>query len=465
MRNPRDVGAVTARARGEFELFLVQGVDNRVMRLDCAPEIERQNGVHTHQVFDHQQKIREVIVLRQWEANRLKNKLPLSMRKGRLILYTGTWESIPLCWAVKDIHEASRFPYFHDPTLPQHRLDNARPRPLQDDYPVWYFLTGPIAKPNKLRKLLKRETEPHKRCATVHGLTTLRHRQFEATVETDFHDEHAILGPSVGAAYIIKSKEEEDRLRYFKTDHFMVVRCKITLCPILESGQPHEVDGLTFVVDLNSSLYNCLRNIRPSEMSIPPTSAEPCLPFEGYDYVRLEGADKGNEPIDRKLYAYIFPRLRTGRNRPASDVYQRRDFLRSPLRPRSLLMGIENESDTPSMSISQPKRFKSRIPVPSGNYVRSSQPRAGGVATTCEIIMPTTSESSTPSETSSSEIERFIRMLRGMMLRGIVPDIEDFGRWRINDEVEQTTATTDPTEPEDVDPSNGTSKGQDHESV
>lgn len=428
------------------------------MRLKCAPEIERQNGVHTHHVFDDKQIIREAIVLRQWEADRLKGKLPLSMRKGRNVLYTGTWESIPLCWAGKDLHEASRFPYLHDAMLPQHRLDSALPRPLQDDYPVWYFLTGPITKPNKLRTLLKRDFEPHKRCATVHGLTTLRHRQFEATVETAFHDEYVTLGPSVGAAYMIKSKEEEDRLRYFKTDHFVVVRCKITLCPLLESGKSHEVDGLTFVADFDSPLYGCLRKVPPSDMSIPPTSAEPSLPFEGYDYVRLEGADEGHEPVDREKTSYIFPFLRDGRKCIASDVYQRRDFLKSPLRPRSPLTSIENDSEMPSTSSSQGESSKSRIPVTYGDHLRSSEPRAGGLATTSEVHEPTTSGPSTQSEISSSDIQKVIRIMREMTVRGIVPDIEDFGHWRTDDEVEPAPPTTMTADTEDVRPSDGTGR-------
>lgn len=340
---------MAAKARGEFDLFLKQRVDIIVARLACAPEVKRQNGLYVHKVFDDQQFIRDVIVLRQWEASRLKQKLPLYMRDGRFVHYTGSWESIQLAWASKDLHDASRFPYIHDSTLPQHRLNGAPPDPLQDDYPVWYFLTGPIAKPKKLQTLLKLDIEPYKRCAVVHGLTTLRRRQFEVTVESDNNDEYPSLGSSVGAAYLIRSKEAEDRLRYFRTDHFMVVRCKITLCPIHESGQPHDVDGLTFVVDQESPLFHSLRSIPTSQMS-NTTKAEPSLPFEGFDCVRLEGADEGHEAIDRNIAAFAFPFLRVGRDCNARDVIRRRALLKSPYRPRSPLTGIQVNIDAPSAS-------------------------------------------------------------------------------------------------------------------
>jgi hypothetical protein len=471
VRQPRDIGAVAAQARGEFELFLKQNVDDVIMRLACAPEIVRKNGVHTHRVIDDQSLVREVIVLRQWEAERLTGKLPLSMRKGRIVFFTGSWESISLCWAAKDLHDASRFPYIHDPTLPQHRLNEALPSPRQKDYPVWYFLTGPITKPNKLQTLIKRNSEPYKQCAVVHGLVTLRHREFEATVETDFHKKYAMLGPSVGTAYLIKSKEEEDRLRYFKTDDFAVVRCKITLCPIHESGQPHEVDGLTFVLGQHSALYDCMQEVPAHEMTAP-ISTEPSLPFVGFDHVMLEGAEEGHEPIDMDINAFVFPFLEKGRECKAQDVYQRRDLLRSPVRARSPLMAVEsNEFKTPSRSSSWRGRFRSRIPNPSGSHLRSSEPRAGGSGTTSGfegsattlkgiVLTESSKRFGAPLGMLNPTALRAVARLREITAGGVVADIEDFGLAGIDDEAEQTPTATEPTEPEDVRPSDGAAKGQ-----
>lgn len=462
---------MVAQARGGFELFLKQQVDDDVMRLACAPEIERNNMIHTHRGLDDQSLVREVIVLRQWESQRLKDKLPISMRKGRIVFFTGSWESISLSWAAKDLHDASKFPYIYDTTLPQYRPNEALPGPRQEDYPVWYFLTGPITKPNKLQTLLKRNFEPYKHCAVVHGLVTLRRHVFEATVETDYHEEYAVLGPSVGTAYLIKSKEEEDRLRYFKTDNFTVARCKITLCPIHESGQPHEVDGLTFVLCQTSALYDCMLD-EPAQNMVARTSAEPSLPFEGFDCVILEGAEEGHEPVDMDINAYVFPFLKKGRECKAQDVHQRRNLLRSALRARTPLMAVEsNDVNTHSGSESRRRRFRSRIPDPTGSHLRSSEPRAGGSATTSGLDgVATTLEGivlTEPSELFGTPLGNLdptalsaVARLREITAAGSVADIEDFGLAVIDDEAEPTPTATEPPEPEDVRPSDGTARGQ-----
>ncbi|KAH7402146.1 hypothetical protein DE146DRAFT_652550 [Phaeosphaeria sp. MPI-PUGE-AT-0046c] len=403
--------------------------------------------------------MRDVIVLRQWEASRLKEKLPLYTRVGRIVHYTGTWESIQLAWAAKDLHDASKFPYIHDTTLPQHRLNEALPEPLQDEYPVWYFLTGPIAKPRKLQTLLKLDIEPYKRCAVVHGLTTLHHRQFEVTVESDTDEAYPTLGPSVGAAYIIRSKEAEDRLRYFKTDHFMLVRCKITLCPIHEFGQAHEVDGLTFVIDQETPLFHSLRSIPLDQMS-NSTSTEPSLPFEGYDYVRLEGAEEGHEAIDRNIATFAFPFLRDGRECNARDVISRRTLLKSPHRPRSPLTGMNINFDAPSTSGSTSMNVgedmmarRIRMEHIIGNNLRWSVPRVGVLATTSRrSVLATTSGFDLPLGISTST--------RLMESAGAVEHIEDIGRLWIGDGTDSMPLAVSTKEPEDIRRPEGTGRGK-----
>jgi len=58
-----------------------------------------------------------------------------------------------------------------DPTVPQSRLDdqNDIPRPLQDEYPVWYFFCGTLSDSEVLKHQLNLDTEPSLIPAHIEG--------------------------------------------------------------------------------------------------------------------------------------------------------------------------------------------------------------------------------------------------------------------------------------------------------
>jgi hypothetical protein len=132
-------------------------------------------------------------------------------------------------------------------TPPHFRADcNPPPRPSQNEYPVWYFLTGSLSKPAYLGKLLKLDTLAMT-TAWVNGLVERKERQctalFRATPEQILRGEDTVTG----YAYLVKSEEEENRLRCFKTDFFYVARCRMMmLADSSETGET-EVDALTFL--------------------------------------------------------------------------------------------------------------------------------------------------------------------------------------------------------------------------
>jgi hypothetical protein len=271
-----EVGECIARIRRRWTILPVQDVDHHVNRYSCAPDFDRPDGpppVHGA-INQHGQK-REIIVVREWEAEQLRESLPetmisLSRDDTPIIHYTGQWEYIHFDWARKDLYDTSTIPCVHDTTPPQSKLNQTEPcpQPLQDDYPVWYFLTGQIAHPEHMKALWQLSKKPYHRHATVEGLTSIRykHRETseqrrepwesaksygsgEALVISSPNDKLLHRNKAVGLAYLVRDKLSEDRLRYFKTSLFRVKRCKIILSPISRYGQAHEVDGLTFVLD------------------------------------------------------------------------------------------------------------------------------------------------------------------------------------------------------------------------
>lgn len=409
MEDPKEIGAMAAKARGEFELFLKQDVDDCIARLNYAPEIDRTDGVPLHRVCDSQYINRDVVVLRPWEAKLLRERIPHWTRVGRYVYYTGTWESIPLAWAPKDLHDISRYPYVHDAMLPQHRLgEDEVPDPLQNDYPVWYFLTGEIAQPAKLQTLLKLERMPYTRCATVCGLTTLQHGKFEATVETYIHDDYRYTDKSVGIACLIKDIQAEERLRYFKTDQFRVTRCKITLCPINTSGESHEIDGLTFVINQESSLFAALEgaNLRQvPDVSENEEELQPSLAFEGYEIERPPDA----------IMSFAFPLIKDGRECNPMQSARRRHNLRSADRHRSPLVP-QDSAPSVSFPLSSASKNKGKKSVSwsgaqsgtSGSHLRRSMLSTGNEATGSWADLPvgiTQSASRVRSENAVEHIE------------------------------------------------------------
>ncbi|KAI1322545.1 hypothetical protein F5Y16DRAFT_386211 [Xylariaceae sp. FL0255] len=151
--------------------------------------------------------------------------------------------------AEKDLSATSHFPTLGiDTTMPQNRLDKAHPRPGQDEYPVWYFFYGTLAEQDTLSRLLQRgggidasELPP----AYIFGGKTTTLGRYRALVHGDMNDE-----PVIGSAFLVKSREEEDALRYYETELYTVVRCGIHILLGDGSGKNgtySEVHGLTFM--------------------------------------------------------------------------------------------------------------------------------------------------------------------------------------------------------------------------
>jgi hypothetical protein len=140
-------------------------------------------------------------------------------------------------------------------TPPHFRPDyDPPPRPLQNEYPVWYFLTGSLSKPAYLGKLLKLGTFAMT-TAWVRGLVETKERQCTALFRATPTD------TVTGCAYLVKSEEEEDRLRYFKTDFFHVARCRMTMLAEASKTGETEVDALTFISSYEVSVFRDMNNM------------------------------------------------------------------------------------------------------------------------------------------------------------------------------------------------------------
>ncbi|KIV86252.1 hypothetical protein, variant 2 [Exophiala sideris] len=123
-----------------------------------------------------------------------------------------------------------------EPTLPLHRAvdDNFTPMPGQYQYPVWYFFYGTLADPQILRQHLGLEDEPTFVPAHVcGGQVGTWAGKYKALVDASMESK------VFGSAFLVTSREQEDTLRFYETDKYDVVRCRI----ITEDGA---LDGLTF---------------------------------------------------------------------------------------------------------------------------------------------------------------------------------------------------------------------------
>jgi hypothetical protein len=355
----KDLGDIVC-GRGQWELMLKQDVDNYVDRLGCAPQLDRKDGIHLYQAWDKDEFEREVVVLREWEAQHATINLPTTMRLGPIVFFTGRWEEIPLEWAPKKLHTASTLPSVHDATLSQHRLnEHQAPQPLQHDYPVWYFLTGSIARPENMRTLWKLDSLPYYRHATADGLTSIRYGKCEALIQSSSTKEEWHTKKSVGTAYLVMDKLSEDRLRYFKTHLFKVIRCKITFCPLNEYAQSHVVNGLTFIYDQDLMNEAVIRST-PAQ---PDLNAEPSLAFEGYATTLPTEIDSQGRPFHSRLryHSFVFPVLKIDRPVPhystmavKRTMYNPQNRRRSPLVPNSppsppsLLVSVPEEGESSS---------------------------------------------------------------------------------------------------------------------
>lgn len=144
---------------------------------------------------------------------------------------------IPYSRAAKKLSSISAHPTLSvDSTLPQNRLrvDEA-PRPLQSEYPVWYFFYGTLADPEVLSRVLATSCEPVYRSAEVRGGRLDDWGAYKALVD----DERGVVS---GRAFCVKNEDQEDTLRVYETHNYEVVRCLIEM----EGFAGMSVKGLTF---------------------------------------------------------------------------------------------------------------------------------------------------------------------------------------------------------------------------
>lgn len=195
----------------------------KILNLSCIPktyEAEDEDGQEAH--FCILPALRK-LELCTWLAQHQPNYHLVSARISK---------------AEKCLDNASIRPWLGiDTTLPQHRpsttaVVNILPR--QNEYPVWYFFYGRLADAETLKGVLELEAEPVYRKVMVRGGKMCRWGgKYNALV----NGESAVLGQ----AFLVSSEEDEDRLRFFETDMYEVVRCGIRF---YDGGE--EVTGLCF---------------------------------------------------------------------------------------------------------------------------------------------------------------------------------------------------------------------------
>lgn len=263
-----------------------------------------------------------------------------------------------MAWADKALHGVTRYPYVYDMTLPQHRLSEGKiPLPRQDDYPIWYFLNGGISRPEKLAYLWKLDAQPYGRPATVQGLKYSLYRQCVGLIRASVNDEHCHANTIEGFAYLVRDKLAEDRLRYFKTNTFEMVRCKIRLLPITKYGVSHVVNGLTSIFSHEEPEVATTRRFRTAQAWGAMSSGEGDMmavdDHQGAEYEPCPDEDSAEPECD---YAGLtlgnrgldFPFIKNGRERAPLDTMKRRSAILSSSRPRSKLMSMTRVSDPPS---------------------------------------------------------------------------------------------------------------------
>jgi hypothetical protein len=346
MTHPRQIGDWVADTRGRWALLVVLAVDDLVHRFTCAPDFDRPDGLSPHRTKDHKGNVKEVVVVRDWEAEQLREYLPQYMRYKRALFYTGAWEFIPLRWAPKDCDDAPRLPSVDITKLPL-RTGETFAQPLQNGYPIWYFLTGQISRPEKIKALWQLHNMPYRRRATVEGLKSVQYANeychCESLVRCSANDK---CRKAEGMAYLVQDKFSEDRLRYFHANVYRVIPCIITLRALSPYAQAQEVNGLTFVFDRGPEREADICEL--AKWTDPNASGtKRSIVLEGFT-AALE--TEGPAPRKRESM-YIWPIVHEG-GRPATDDTdgRRKKFhpdyrRRSPLVPKHLQNPSPNDSE------------------------------------------------------------------------------------------------------------------------
>ena len=120
-----------------------------------------------------------------------------------------------------------------DTSLPQNRATSPvfGPLPRQDQYPVWYFFYGNLARSEELQQRLDLPEPPSYKDAKVFGGKLRSWRgQYRALVDGEPDD------VVHGSAYLVQSKEHEEILQFHETEMYEAVRCGIYMKDQAELG-------------------------------------------------------------------------------------------------------------------------------------------------------------------------------------------------------------------------------------
>lgn len=123
-------------------------------------------------------------------------------------------------------------------SLPHQRAGTAsfEPLPQQHQYPVWYFFYGRLLDPDLLQRQLNLPSPPIYRPARISRAKMRSWRnKYKAVTDGDEHD------IAEGGAFLVEDAEQEDSLRFFETDMYEVVRCRIEMV-----DEDEIVPGLVF---------------------------------------------------------------------------------------------------------------------------------------------------------------------------------------------------------------------------
>jgi gamma-glutamylcyclotransferase (GGCT)/AIG2-like uncharacterized protein YtfP len=120
---------------------------------------------------------------------------------------------------------------------PSEACKEVESRPRENEYPVWYFFYGTVADEEMLGGVLElaEGDEPHLRDASIRSGRLTRCGHYNALVDGEQGDEVH------GKSYLVKDKEEEDKLMCYEGAVYDVIRCRILLMDGSE-----EVDGRVF---------------------------------------------------------------------------------------------------------------------------------------------------------------------------------------------------------------------------
>jgi len=278
------------------------------------------------------------------------------MYKNGKWLATGGATFVPMCPALKSLSDDSHAPRSYSTILPQYRLNPGEvPRPLQNEYPVWYFLTGELARPGHLGHLLKLDDMPDLRPATIQGLKQLTGVNGPLlAVPTEQHT-RADQYIRDGWAYCVKTEAEETAMRYFKTSMFTIIRCRITLSKGDFVTPSSEVEGLAFIYtpgetwvdkEMSETLIESLKIARADKHKGSPSQ---CLTDDSVEAKDSEDA----EPSDHAESC-------TAQTRTPPKAEERIGFTVAPLRdgnppPRN---GFRRPSSQPNLPARRAERAR-----------------------------------------------------------------------------------------------------------